>query len=80
MIKYAILCTYASGIQRIVSSYLEDSEDAFPEEFLEQLQLCNPDCYYEVVLIKIAHIRKDNAFKLPIQQTVSTGVLECPVG
>jgi hypothetical protein len=80
VIKYAILCTYASGTQRIVSSYLEDSEDAFPEEFLEQLQLCNPDCYYEVVLVKIAHIRKDNAYQLPVQQALPSSILECPVG
>jgi len=79
VIRYAILCTYPSGGQRLVSTYLEEQAENIPEEFLECLQGCNPNNYYEIVSVEILHPRVTNAQQLPLQQRVSAGIPECPV-
>ena len=73
VIKYTILCTYPSGQQRLVSTYLEDDKDNIPEEFVECLQGCNPHNYYEVVGVEI--LKDSNARQLSVQQTIPVGVL-----
>jgi len=57
MIKYAILCTYPSGQQRLVSTFLEDDKDNISDEYMECLQGCNPHNYYEIVGVELAFLK-----------------------
>ena len=56
MIRYAILCTYPSGQQRLMSAHLEDEKDNIPVEYLECLQGCNPHNFYEVIGVEIVFL------------------------
>lgn len=69
MIRYAILCTYPSGQQRLVSTYLEEQAENIPDEFVECLQGCNPHNYYEVVSVEILHTKVTYAQQLSVQST-----------
>ena len=55
--KYAILCTYPSGRQRLVSTFLEDDKDNISDEYMECLQGCNPHNYYEIVGVELAFLK-----------------------
>ena len=71
--RYAILCTYPSGQQRLVSTYLEDDKDNIPDEFVECLQGCNPHNFYEIVGVTLTHLDQ-HAQQLPIQSSIPEGV------
>jgi len=44
-----------------VSTFLEDDKDNIPDEYLECLQGCNPNNYYEVVEVEINFLKDTNA-------------------
>jgi len=58
--KYAILCTYPSGQQRLVSTFLEDDKDNISDEYMECLQGCNPHNYYEIVGVTLSFLKEAN--------------------
>lgn len=58
--KYAILCTYPSGQQRLISTFLEDDKDNISDEYMECLQGCNPHNYYEIVGVSLSFLKEAN--------------------
>ena len=72
--KYAILCTYPSGQERLISTFLEDDKDNISEEYMECLQGCNPHNFYEVVGVELTFLKETHAQQLPIQSSIPEGV------
>lgn len=57
MTRYALLCTYPSGVQRIVTTELAfDAESVVTDEYLECIRLTNQNCHYEIVELNIRHM------------------------
>lgn len=70
--KYAILCTYPSGQQRLVSTFLEDDKDNISDEYMECLQGCNPHNYYEVVGVSLSFLKEAN--EIPVKDNTGSDV------
>ena len=58
--KYAILCTYPSGQQRLVSTFHEEDKDNISDEYMECLQGCNPHNFYEIVGVALSFLKEAN--------------------
>lgn len=69
--RYAILCTYPSGQQRLVSTFLEDDKDNISDEYMECLQGCNPHNYYEIVGVELTFLKESNGLHSPTGQATS---------
>lgn len=57
---FAILCTYPSGRQRLISTFLEEKREDIPDEYIECIQGCNPNNYYEVVGVQLNYLKERN--------------------
>jgi len=70
--RYAILCTYPSGQQRLVSTFLEDDKDNISDEYMECLQGCNPHNFYEIVGVSLSFLKEAN--EIPVKDYTGSDV------